>query len=254
MNPEVVSSYDMDYVALSFAIAFIGSFVALSAARRIVGRNGRINRFDLLSATLALGGIGVWTMHFIGMTALKVDLRVGYALTETIASLLLVCAATGFGLVYVARAPANLGRLLTAGAALGLGVGLMHYLGMYGMRFGGYINWSLPLVAASILIAVVAATAALWLAFNTSATSIRLGAAAVMAIAVCAMHYTGMAAADFVCTTTDRQALPDGFGVITSTDLPAMVMVMSIGIALVLSIDLAAQHWLSTHAPGTTQK
>ena len=247
MNPEVVSSYDTEFVALSFAIAFVGSFVALTAARRIVGRDGRINRFDLVSATLALGGIGVWTMHFIGMTALRVDLRVGYALVETLVSLVLVCAATAFALTYVARSPANLGRLLTAGVILGAGVGVMHYLGMYGMRFGGYIDWSVPLVAGSILIAVLAATAALWLAFNTRALAIRLIAAVVMAIAVCAMHYTGMAAADFVCTTADRMALPGGFGVITSTDLPGMVTVMAIGIALILAIDLAAQHWLSTH-------
>ncbi len=246
MNPEVVSSFDNTYVILSFAIAFVGSFVALTAARRIIGPGGRINHFDLLAATLALGGIGVWTMHFIGMAALKMDLRVGYSMTETIISLLVVCVATGFGLTYVARDPSNKSRLLTAGAALGLGVAVMHYLGMYGMRFGGYINWSFLLVAVSILIAVVAATAALWLAFNTKPLALRLLAAVIMAVAVCAMHYTGMAAADFVCTTADRQALPRGFGIITSTDLPEVVMVMSIGIALVLSIDLLTQKVLSS--------
>lgn len=245
MNPEVVStvvsSYDNTYVQLSFLIAFIGSFVALSAARRVVGPGGRINTFDLLSATLALGGIGVWTMHFIGMAALKLDLRVGYSMTETTISLLVVCIATGFGIAYVAKAPSNVGRLLTAGASLGLGVSVMHYLGMYGMRFGGYISWSFALVAGSIVIAVVAATAALWLAFNTRPIALRLLAAVVMAVAVCAMHYTGMAAADFVCTTADRLLAPRGFGVIIATDLPQVVMVMSIGIALVLSVDLIAQ-------------
>lgn len=251
MNPEVVSkvasSYDDTYVALSFIIAFIGSFVALTAARRVVGPSGRISTFDLLSATLALGGIGVWTMHFIGMAALKLDMRVGYSMPETLISLLVVCVATGFGISYVAKAPANKGRLLTAGASLGLGVAVMHYLGMYGMRFGGYIDWSFALVALSIVIAAVAATAALWLAFNTRPIALRLLAAAVMAVAVCAMHYTGMAAADFVCTTIDRQIVPRGFGVIISTDLPTVVMVMSIGIALVLSIDLITQKMMASH-------
>lgn len=245
MNPEVVSSYDDTYVVLSFVLAFIGSFVALSAARRIIGPGGRINRFDLLAATLALGGIGVWTMHFVGMAALKMDLRVGYSMTETIISLLVVSFATGFGLTYVARDPSNKTRLLTAGVTLGVGVGVMHYLGMYGMRFGGYINWSFLLVLVSIVIAVVAATAALWLAFNTKPIALRLLAAVVMAVAVCAMHYTGMAAADFVCTTADRVTPPRGFGVIISTDLPNVVMVMAIGIALVLSIDLLTQKLLA---------
>ena len=246
MNPEVVSNYNDTYVLLSFAIAFVGSFVALSAARRIVGPGGRLNHFDLLAATLALGGIGVWTMHFVGMAALRLDLRVGYSLTETLVSLLVVCAATGFGLTHVARKPADARRLLTAGAIVGLGVVVMHYLGMYGMRFGGYISWSVGLVALSVLIAVVAATAALWLAFNTKPVALRLLAAVIMAIAVCAMHYTGMYAADFVCTTADRSAAPLGFGVIISTELPNVVLVMAAGIALVLSIDLLTQKLLAS--------
>ena len=247
MNPEVISSYDSLYVAFSFALAFLGSFVALSAARRMIGPGGKINHFDLLAATLALGGIGVWTMHFIGMAALRMDLRVGYSMVETVISLVVVCAATGYGLTYVARNPTSLQRLLVAGTAVGLGVVVMHYLGMYGMRFGGYINWSTGLVAVSIAIAVVAATAALWLAFNTKPVALRLVAAVIMAVAVCAMHYTGMAAADFVCTTADRLAAPRGFGVIISTDLPDVVMVIAIGIALVLSIDLLAQKVLGSH-------
>lgn len=241
MNPEVLTSYDPQYVALSFILAFIGSFVALSAARRMIGPDGRINSFDLLAATLALGGIGVWTMHFIGMAALRMDLRIGYSMTETVISLVVVCAATAYGLVYVARDPSNVQRLFVAGAAVGLGVVVMHYLGMYGMRFGGYIDWSAALVAGSIVIAIVAATAALWLAFNTRPIALRLVAAVVMAVAVCAMHYTGMAAADFICTTADRLAPPRGLGVIISTDLPGAVAVMAAGIALVLSIDLLVQ-------------
>jgi NO-binding membrane sensor protein with MHYT domain len=241
MNPAVVSSYDATYVALSFLIAVVGSFVALSAGRRIVGPGGHTSHFDLLTATLALGGIGVWTMHFVGMAALRLDLRVGYSMTETILSLLVVCVATACGLFHVARAPSSTRRLLTAGALVGLGVVVMHYLGMYGMRFGGYIDWSFDLVALSVMIAVVAATAALWLAFNTRTVALRLLAAVVMAVAVCAMHYTGMTAADFVCTTADRLAAPGGWGVVISTELPLVVMVMAAGIALVLSIDLLTQ-------------
>ncbi len=249
MNQAVVTSYDHTYVALSFLISFLGSLVALTSARRIIGPNGRINHFDLLASTLALGGIGVWTMHFTGMAALKMmDLHVGYAMTETLLSLLVVCLATGFGLSHVARDPSSKARLLTAGAALGLGVGVMHYLGMYGMRFGGYISWSFGLVVVSILIAVVAATAALWLAINTKPLALRLLAAVIMAVAVCAMHYTGMAAADFVCTTPDRQAAPRGFGVIISGDLPELVLVLAVGIALVLCVDLLTQKLLRRSA------
>lgn len=241
MNPQVTSSYDMDYVLLSFALAFIGSLMALTSARRMIGANGRINTFDLMAASLALGGIGVWSMHFLGMVALKMDLRVGYSMTETAISLVAVIAGVFFGLRYVGRDPSNVKRLLVGGLTLGSSVVLMHYLGMYGMRFGGYIDWSGALVALSVAIAAVAATVALWLAFNTASFAFRIVAAFVMAVAVCAMHYTGMAAADFVCTTLDRQAVPRGFGVMTSTDLPDVIMMLSLGIALVLCIDLVVQ-------------
>jgi NO-binding membrane sensor protein with MHYT domain len=237
MNPQVISSYDMDYVILSFALAFFGSLMALAAARRMIRSDGRINTFDLMAASLALGGIGVWSMHFLGMTALKMDLRVGYSMPETAISLIAVIAGVFFGLRYVGRDPSSFKRLLLGGLTLGSSVVLMHYLGMYGMRFGGYIDWSGGLVALSIVIAAVAATAALWLAFNTAGLALQIVAAAVMAVAVCAMHYTGMAAADFVCTTADRLAPPRGFGVVISADLPDIVMLLSVGMTVMLFID-----------------
>ena len=75
-------------------------------------------------------------------------------------------------------------------------------------------------MAASIAIAVVAATAALWLAFNSQSLAKRLGAAVIMGAAVCSMHYVGMAAADFICTTESRDAIPQGWGYISRFTLP----------------------------------
>ncbi|MDH5205315.1 MAG: histidine kinase [Hylemonella sp.] len=239
---EVPSSYDINYVILSFVIAFAGSFVALSAARRIIKPNGQISGFDLMSASLALGGIGVWTMHFIGMLALDLEARIGYSMAETIGSFVLACLSTGFALTYVAKAPQHLGRLLIAGVALGLGVGAMHYLGMHSMRFGGQIIWSYSLIALSLVIAVVAATAALWLAFNTRPLAVRLAAALIMALAVCAMHYTGMGAADFVCTSpADLLVTPRGWDIVYSDNLTQVVLILAVGITVLLSLDQIAQ-------------
>lgn len=244
MNTPVNTQFDLALVALSFLFSVVGSFVALTAANRVKDARGRISRANLLAVGLGLGGVGVWSMHFIGMLALRMDVGSSYAMTETFVSLGVVVIAAMLAVRYAAANPNSLPRLALAGTGLGAGVVVMHYLGMYGMRFGGYIDWSTALVAVSILIAVVAATAALWLAFNTKPVALRLVAAVVMAVAVCAMHYTGMAAADFVCTTADRLAPPRGFGVIISTDLPDVVTIMAIGIALVLSIDLLVQRAL----------
>ena len=245
MNPLVITSYDPFDVLLSFVISIVGSFIALTAARKIVMPNGSISYSNLIAAGLSLGGIGVWSMHFMGMLALNMDLGVSYSLAETLLSLVAAVVATSLALGFVARRPKQLMRIATAGLVLGLGVAFMHYFGMAGMRFGGYIQWSYTLIAASLVIAIVAATAALWLAFNTRPAVTRGIAAVIMALAVCAMHYTGMMAADFICTTENRLAIPTGTGVISSMDLPTLVTMLSLSIALVLSLDQVMQRVLA---------
>lgn len=236
MNTAVNASLDSTYVVLSYLIAVIGSFVALSAARHIVRPDGTISGINLLAAGSALGGIGVWSMHFVGILALKADLAIGYSMTETLVSLLAAVAATSLALYFVA-CNNTLTRVVTAGAILGLGVCVMHYLGMYGMRFGGYFGWSIGIVSLSVAIAIVAAIAALWLAFNTNTWLLRGGAALLMGVAVCAMHYTGMAAADLICTTAYRSKMPRGFGVISALDLPLLVIALALGIAALLGVQ-----------------
>ena len=161
------TSYDLGLVALSYAIAVLGSFVALTAARRIRGEQGGTRWLNVLAAGSALGGIGVWSMHFTGMLALRLGMGSGYAMAETLVSLVAAVAATSAALAFVAQRPDSNVRVLGAGALLGLGVAFMHYLGMAGMRFPGFIVWSWDVVGLSVLIAVAAASAALWLAFRT---------------------------------------------------------------------------------------
>ena len=241
MNPIVLSSYQPMYVVLSFMLAAAGSFVALTAATRIKQADGSFSTTNTLAAGLALGGIGVWAMHFVGMLALKLDVASSYAMVETGVSLLAAIVAASLALGYVARAPERLSRMVVAGALLGMSVVVMHYLGMYGMKIGGYIQWDYAIVAASIAIAVVAATAALWLAFNTASLLKRLVAALVMAVAVCAMHYTGMAAAEFVCTTANRSAIPQGFGYVSSFSISSMVIIATLSMMFLIAMSLLFQ-------------
>ncbi|SOE38620.1 MHYT domain-containing protein [Delftia acidovorans] len=240
-NEIVETSWRMGLVVLSYGIAVLGSFVALTAAQRIRGREG-ISWLNLLAAGTALGGIGVWSMHFTGMLALNLGMGSGYSMVETLLSLCAAVAATSVALAFVARRPESGARVLGAGTLLGLGVAFMHYLGMYGMRFPGFIVWSVPTVLLSVGIAVAAASAALWLSFRTSSPGMRALAAAVMGAAVCSMHYTGMAAADFVCISeTQRYARPQGFAVISALDLPVFTVIVAIGLAALIGMDQLMQ-------------
>ena len=237
ISSPVVTSYNMGLVALSFVIAVVGSFVALSVATRIRDRNGRISTGNAVSAGLALGGVGVWAMHFIGMIGLNMDVSRSYSLIETLISLVAAVIATSLAFAFVAKHHDNLKNIVVAGTMLGMSVVVMHYLGMFGIKINGYVIWDYGLVALSVVIAVVAATAALWLAFNSRGLGFRAVAAVVMGIAVCAMHYTGMYAADFVCTTADRSAFPEGFGYVTSFNLASLVVVGSLLVLVMISLD-----------------
>lgn len=243
MNSTVISTYMWPMVATSFLISAVGSFVALTAATRIKGKN-RDSTVNTLSAGLALGGVGVWAMHFVGMLALKLDVATSFSMIETGISLAAAVLAASLALGFVARAPDSLPRMLGAGLLLGTSVAFMHYLGMYGMKFGGYVQWDVGVVGASLAIAVLASTAALWLAFNTASLARRMAAAVVMAVAVCSMHYTGMAAADFVCTTAARTALPQGFGYISSFALPGFVVMVTFAMILLIALDQFYQYAL----------
>jgi NO-binding membrane sensor protein with MHYT domain len=171
------------------------------------------------------------------MLALKMDVATSYSMIETGTSLVAAVAATSLALGFVARAPEKIGRMCAAGFLLGLGVVVMHYLGMFGMKFGGYIRWDYGVVGLSAVIAVVAATAALWLAFNTRTFTLRAAAAVLMGVAVCSMHYTGMTAAEFVCTTVNRTAPPQGFGYINAMDLSSVVAIVALAMAALISVD-----------------
>ena len=226
-------------VLLSYAVSAIGAFTALSAAAAARRPEGQVSRFNIFLAGLALGGIGIWSMHFVGMIAWKVQLGVGYHLLETMVSLVAAVIVSSLALGYVAADPRDLKRLLVAGPLAGLGVAVMHYLGMYSMRFGGFFDWNLGIVALSVLIAMVAATAALWLAFHTRRRWHRALAALVMASAVCTMHYTGMAAAAVMCTTSNRYNV--AAGLMRPADLWAVVVLIAVSVACVIALDLLMQ-------------
>lgn len=250
MKPELLStSFELPLVALSLLVSFCGAYSALAAATHIRREAGGINRFNAALAGLALGGVGIWAMHFLGMEAWQTGMAMGYGVIGTVLSLLVAVLASTLALGYMAAADFSWRRLAVAGPLAGLGVSVMHFVGMDAMRFGGYLDWHLGLTALAVLIAVVAASAALWLTFHVRRATHRVAAAALMATAVCSMHYTGMAAADVVCTTTDRYARLAGL--MYSEDMKLLVALVSLAIALLVGLDALMQRLQQQRGLGT---
>ncbi|GAA0491364.1 MHYT domain-containing signal sensor [Paractinoplanes deccanensis] len=180
----------------AYLLAFLGSFFGLlgTARARDARTSSRRNRWLLISA-FAIGGGAIWLMHFAAMLGFEVpDSPVRFDIPMTVLSLAFAVAAVGTGLLIVGHGRRSLPKVIAAGVLTGGGVLAMHYTGMYGMNVAGEMRYDLGLVVASAIIAVVASTVALWFAVSVRGWAPISGAAAIMAVAVCGMHYTGMAA------------------------------------------------------------
>jgi NO-binding membrane sensor protein with MHYT domain len=217
----------------AYLLAFLGSFLGLlcTARARDAHNRGRRNRWLAIGA-FAIGGGGIWLMHFSAMLGFDVPVSpVRYDLPLTVLSLVFSVATVGIGLMIVGHGERSVTRTVAAGLLTGTGVIAMHYTGMEGIRVSATIHYSPVLVAASGLIAIMASTIALWFAVSVRGWAQVTGAAAVMAVAVCGMHYTGMAAMSIELTP----GAPAAGGIRPLTMLVPIILITTasiVGVAL----------------------
>lgn len=180
--------------AVSYVMACVGAALGLRCTLRGLAATGPSRRNWLFTAAAAIGS-GIWTMHFVAMFGFTVDgTELRYNVPLTLLSLVVAIVVVGLG-VFVVGYGRHRGRaLLLGGLTTGIGVAAMHYLGMAAIRIHGAIAYSPGTVALSVVIAVAAATAALWAAVTIRNLFAAAAASLVMGIAVSCMHYTGMAA------------------------------------------------------------
>jgi NO-binding membrane sensor protein with MHYT domain len=232
--------YEPLLVVLSYVISVLGSYTALQLAIAIPQAKDRTTALGWVAgAAVALGGGAIWSMHFIAMNAADMGMPVAYDAFLTGASLVMAIVASGFGLYVVGRGAGSTTKLLVGGTLTGLGVALMHYTGMAAMIMPVKISYDPALFSLSLAIAVVAATVALWLAFNLRGNLQRFGSALVMGVAVCGMHYTGM----FAVKMTAAKAVVTTAGI----SLPPATLAHSVFAvaALLLVLLLAFNAWKS---------
>ncbi|HZZ31628.1 MAG TPA: MHYT domain-containing protein [Phenylobacterium sp.] len=230
----VVVHHDPVLVLISYLIAVLASFTALELAERLRDARGLSRWLWHAAGAVALGG-GVWSMHFVAMLAFKIPMASSYDVGLTALSGLVAIAAVALGLCVLDR-KVTLPRIAGAGLLVGLGIVAMHYCGMSAMRLPGTVYYHPGLFALSVIIAVAAATAALWLAHNLRSTLHRAAAALVMALAICGMHFTGMAAMVIVAAGPATQAPA---GVVNAAGLGLGVtlsVVIILGLGLIVTL------------------
>src|ERR687888_989845 len=191
--------FNLGLVFLSYLVAVTASHVTLLLAARVRDPLSTSWKLWVACGGLAMG-IGIWSMHFVATLALQLPIRVLYDLSLTALSWIFAIVACGAAFIVLRRLTGKHREFLLPGALIGIGIASMHYTGDASMRLSPGIQYDPVLFIASVLIAVGAATAALWIAFHLAkqqAVFTNFGAALVMGAAVVGMHFTAVAAAKF---------------------------------------------------------
>jgi diguanylate cyclase/phosphodiesterase len=231
------SHYDPILVAISFVIAILAAWTALNMAGRVSTSQGRAAWLWLSGGGISMG-IGVWAMHFIGMLAMDSAMGIRYSTGLTALSMAIAMASSLFALWLVSVDRLRLRRLIPGAVVMGMGVVLMHYTGMAAMEVNPGIAWNYRWVAISVVIALLASFAALWLTFRlrheaAQVALMRFGAAVLMGIAIAGMHYSGMMAAHFPQQMTMVHHGVDGNWLAV---LVSVVTLFILGITLLISM------------------
>jgi NO-binding membrane sensor protein with MHYT domain len=182
--------------AFSYVVSCVGCFLGLRCTTRARAYQGAARARWLTLAALSIGTTGIWVMHFIAMLGFAIPGdTIRYNVPMTILSMVIAVIVVGIGVFIVgfSRGAGN-GPLLLGGTIMGLGVASMHYLGMGAVRVQASLSYNSALVAASVIIAVIAGTAALWMALRLDSVWSTFIASLIAGVAVNGMHYTGMAA------------------------------------------------------------
>ncbi|MFC9112563.1 MULTISPECIES: MHYT domain-containing protein [Streptomyces] len=189
-------SYGMVTPLVAYLMACLGGALGLRCTTR-AGLAPRSWRPGWLALGAASIGAGIWTMHFIAMMGFTVEgTPIRYDRAMTFASLAVAVVMVGVGIFIVGYKGATGTALFTGGTVTGLGMASMHYLGMASMSLDGQLEYNTLTVAASVAVAMAAASAALWAAGQARGFLWSVGASLVMGLAVTGMHYLGMAAVD----------------------------------------------------------
>ena len=208
----LVGTYNPSLVLVSLGVAVLASYTALGMANRVRASSGLpAAKYWLAGGAFAMG-VGIWAMHFVGMLAFSLPIAMGYDLPLTVLSLAIAIGCSAFALWMVCKDELPARRLAAGAVLMGSGIAAMHYLGMAAMRMSPGIDYDPRWFALSVVIAIAASGAALWITYRLRQDGPRVAlsrplAAVVMGLAIVGMHYTGMEAAGFpagsICMAAD---------------------------------------------------
>jgi NO-binding membrane sensor protein with MHYT domain len=221
----------------AYLVACLGSALGLLSSERARNSIGASRNWWLTVAAVSIGGLGIWGMHFTAMLGTWMGANVAYDIPTTLLSMVVAIVVVGIGLFLVLRQgdsdDERIWPLAAGGLVTGVGVAAMHYTGMSAIVISAEVTYDPVTVVLSVVIAVVAATAALWFTTKVSGPLAVLCASLVMGFAVTGMHYTGMHAMNI--TVNQRASVIVG----NSEDLITSLIIGSAGFSVIIVFLLA---------------
>jgi NO-binding membrane sensor protein with MHYT domain/nitrogen-specific signal transduction histidine kinase/CheY-like chemotaxis protein len=242
--------YNPQLVFLSILIASLASYTALDLAARLTVAQGRERLAWLAGGSLAMG-IGIWSMHFVGMLAFHLPRPMAYGVQLVLLSVLVAIVASAFALTVVSRRSVSLVGLAISALWMGPAIAGMHYIGMAALQVEARMQFDPILVTASVAIAVAASFVGLWLAYRYRSDESRrtrlrrLASGAIMGGAIAGMHYTGMAAATF---TANGHSGHDTGGLLATGGLTIGVVLGTLTILGLGLLGAMLDRWLRSRA------
>jgi diguanylate cyclase (GGDEF)-like protein/PAS domain S-box-containing protein len=238
----MVGSYDHRLVALSVVIAMLASYAALDVAGRVTSARDGIRLVWLTGGAVAMG-IGIWSMHYVGMLAFRLPVSVQYDWPTVVLSLLAAIFASAAALFVVSREKMSFVQAIIGSVFMGSGIAGMHYIGMAAMRLPAVCRFSSAIVMISVVLAIVISLVALGLTFyfrgeTKSGGWRKVVSAIVMGAAIPVMHYTGMAAASFTPSMVTEGNLSHALN-ISSLGTTSIIIVTFMALGLTVLTSLA---------------
>lgn len=198
----ITEQHDWRLVILAGLVCLLATFTALSLVNRSHRKAGLPVQGWLAAAAVVMG-IGVWATHFVAMLAFSPAIPSGFEFGLTALSVFAAITFSWIGFNLMVR----LARPVIGGAVVGIGVGTMHYVGMAGFTLRATQSWDPAFIAASMILGVSIAAAAMAVKYRHQTLTGRFCAAGLLAVAICALHFTGMTA--LTLTPDPRVVVPD---------------------------------------------
>ncbi len=232
-------SYNALLVLISVIVASLAGFAAVDLSSRVAAATSRSARARWIAASAVAMGVGIWSMHFVAMLALRIGVPVTYNVPLLALSIVIAVSASAVTFAGASITHASVRTLGLASLGMGPAIAGMHYTGMAAMRMPARIDYEPSLVALSVAVAVTASFGALLLARHfrrpiRHGGRLKVLAGIVMGAAVYGMHYIGMMAARFYSAPAQSTARSD---VIASEGLGGAI---AAGAIVVISLALFA--------------